>query len=219
MRVAEGARDRGGRTLTAAEFSFTTRATEPPRPWVALAAPASFVTFSASAIRRCCTTTRWPWKRPTSGSIASRTPRPGLLLRRGFIDGWRESEGSVTFWPDSEPIRSWTAPIGEELRDTSRLYSTALSVGEPLPKGHYFLAADDGDDEDWRKLVLSVVDTAVVTKLAFDELLVWALDYETGAPLGGVMVSTAPLEDPPSSSLPDGQHGQRRARVVRRLQR
>ena len=85
------------------------------------------------------------------------------------------------------------------MRDTSRLYSTALSVGEPLPKGHYFLAADDGDDEDWRKLVLSVVDTAVVTKLAFDELLVWALDYETGTPLSGVTVSTAPLEDPPSS--------------------
>ena len=72
-------------------------------------------------------------------------------------------------------------------------------MGEPLPKGHYFLAADDGDDEDWRKLVLSVVDTAVVTKLAFDELLVWALDYETGTPLSGVTVRTAPLEDPPSS--------------------
>ena len=198
VRVAEGARDRGGRTLTAAEFSFTTRATEPPRPWVALAAPASFVTFSASdpqllyyhalAVEEA----HFRLYR-LSDSEAE------ILLRRGFIDGWRESEGSITFWPGSEPIRSWTEPIGEELRDTSRLYSTALSVGEPLPKGHYFLAADDGDDEDWRKLVLSVVDTAIVTKLAFDELLVWALDYETGTPLSGVTVSTAPLEDPPSS--------------------
>ena len=198
VRVAEGARDRGGRTLPAAEFSFTTRAAEPPRPWVALAAPASFVTFSASdpqvlyyhalAVEEA----HFRLYR-LSDSEAE------ILLRRGFIDGWFASEGPATFWPANEPIRTWTEPIGAELRDTSRLYSTALSVGEPLPKGHYFLAADDGDDEDWRKLVLSVVDTAVVTKLAFDELIVWALDYETGAPLGGVTVSTAPLEDPPSS--------------------
>ena len=198
VRVAEGARDRGGRTLPAAEFSFTTRTAEPPRPWVALAAPASFVTFSASdpqvlyyhalAVEEA----HFRLYRLSDSEA-------GILLRRGYTDGWREGEGEVTFWPDSEPVRTWTEPIAEELRDTSRLYSTALSVGEPLPKGHYFLAADDGDDENWRKLVLSVVDTAVVTKLAFDELLVWALDYETGTPLSGVTVRTAPLEDPPSS--------------------
>ena len=201
--VAEGARDRGGRTLPAHEFSFTTREAEPPRPWVALAAPASFVTFAAAdpqvlyyhalAVEEA----HFRLYRLSDSEAED-------LLRRGFIDGWRESEGSITFWPDSEPVRSWTEPIGAELRDTSRLYSTALSVGEPLPKGHYFLAADDGDDEFWRKLVLSVVDTAVVTKLAFDELLVWALDYETGRPLSGVPVNTAPLEDPPSSPYQTG---------------
>ena len=198
VRVAAGARDRGGRTLSAHEFSFTTREAEPPRPWVALAAPASFVTFAAADPQvlyyhaRAVEEAHFRLYR-LSDSEAE------ILLRRGFIDGWRESEGRITYWPDSEPIRTWTEPIGEELRDTSRLYSTALSVCEPLPKGHYFLAADDGDDEDWRKLVLSVVDTAIVTKLAYDELVVWALDYETGTPLGGVTVSTAPLEDPPSS--------------------
>ena len=197
--VAEGARDRGGRTLSAHEFSFTTRATEPPRPWVALAAPASFVTFAA-ADPQVLYYHALAVEEAHFRLYRLSDSEAEILLRRGFIDGWRESEGSITFWPDSEPIRSWTEPIAEELRDTSRLYSTALSVGEPLPKGHYFLAADDGDDEDWRKLVLSVVDTAVVTKLAFDELLVWALDYETGRPLSGVTVRTAPLEDPPASS-------------------
>ena len=203
VRVAEGARDRGGRTLPAHEFSFTTREAQPPRPWVALAAPASFVTFAAADPQvlyyhaRAAEEAQFRLYR-LSDSEAE------ILLRRGFIDGWRESEGSITFWPDSEPIRSWTEPIGKELRDTSRLYSTALSVGEPLLKGHYFLGADDGDDELWRKLVLSVVDTAVVTKLAFDELLVWALDYATGTPLGDVTVNTAPLEDPPSSPYQTG---------------
>ena len=204
--VAEGARDRGGRTLPASEFSFTTRALT-VSPSLSLAAPASFVTFSAADPQvlyyhaRAVVEAQFRLYRLPDSEAE-------ILLRRGFIDGWRESEGEVTFWPDSEPIRSWTEPIGAELRDTSRLYSTALSVGEPLPRGHYLLAADgwadDEDDEDWRKLVLSVVDTAVVTKLAFDELVVWALDYETGTPLSGVMVNTAPLEDPPSSPYQAG---------------
>ena len=91
--VAEGARDRGGRTLPAHEFSFTTRAAEPPRPWVALAAPASFVTFSAADPQvlyyhaRAVVEAHFRLYR-LSDSEAE------ILLRRGFIDGWRESEGS-----------------------------------------------------------------------------------------------------------------------------
>ena len=202
VRVAEGVRDRGGRTLPAYEFSFTTGPPPPPRPSLSLAVPASFVTFSAAGPQvlyyqaRALEEAHFRLYR-LSDSEAE------ILLRRGFIDGWRESEDKwIWFSPASEPIRTWTEPIGAELRDASGRYSAALSVGEPLPKGHYFLAAgidEEEEEEDSLKLVLSVVDTAVVTKLAFDELLVWALDYETGAPLDGVTVSTAPLEDPPSS--------------------
>ena len=44
VRIAEGARDRGGRPLPAYEFSFTT---QPRSPSLSLAAPASFSTLSA----------------------------------------------------------------------------------------------------------------------------------------------------------------------------
>ncbi len=200
VRISEGARDRGGRTVpVATEFSFTTR-TPTVRESLSLAVPASFVTFSAGdqqAVYYHAQNLEEAHFRlyRLSDSEAE------ILLRRGFIDGWSSSQGrTINFWPESEPIRTWTEPIDAELRGASRLYSTSLSVGEPLPEGHYILAADEGDDEYWRKLVLSVVDTAIVTKLAFDELIVWALDYDSGTPLSGVTVNTAPLEDPPSSA-------------------
>ncbi len=199
VRIAEGVRDRGGRTVpVATEFSFTTRAPT-VRPSLSLAVPASFVTFSASDPQAVyyhaqnLNEVRFQLYRLSDAEAE-------ILLRRGLIDGWSSNQGrSINFWPESEPIRTWTEEIGSGLRETSRLYSTDLSVGEPLPEGHYFLAAGDEEDVGWRKLVLSVVDTAVVTKLAFDELLVWALDYDSGTPLAEVAVHTAPLEDPPSS--------------------
>ena len=122
------------------------------------------------------------------------------LLRRGVIDR------GAGFWPDSDPIRTWTEPIDEALRDTSRVYSTTLGDGEPLAKGHYFLFAtfDEASQWDETKLVLSVVDTAIVTKLASDELVVWALDYESGTPLVEAPVTTAPLEHRPTAPYQAG---------------
>ena len=206
--VSAGVRDRGGRVVQEpAEFSFTTRKPAPPNqnPWLTLGVPASFVTFSAGDQQVL------HYHAQNIEEVLFRLYRLSdseaeILLRRGFISGWRESEEEwIYFSPEGDPIRTWTEPIGEELRDTSRLYSTGLSVGEPLPEGHYFLTAGIEEVyENWRGLVLSVVDTAIVTKLAFDELVVWALDYETGTPLGGVPVSTAPLEDPPASPYQTG---------------
>ena len=202
VRIAEGVRDRGGRPLPAYEFSFTTR---DPRPSLSLAAPASFSTFSASreqvlhyhAAR--LEEVRFRLYRLSDSEAET-------LQRRGFIDGWSAlTNAYVEFWPEGEPLREWTEPNPEDLRATSRLYSTALSEGEPLPKGHYFLAADapyfrDGWERSFvRKLVFSVVDTAIVTKLAFDELVVWALDYDTGEPLDAAPVRAAPLEEAPLS--------------------
>ena len=207
VRIAEGVRDRGGRTLPAYEFSFTTEEPpppEPPRPSLTLAVPASFVTFAAREQQvlhyyaRAMDELRFRLYRLSEAEAET-------LLRRGFIDGWRANgeEEWVVFQPESEPLRRWTEAIETDSSDTVQPDSTVLSEGEPLPRGHYFLAMEY-DDERYdeprvSKLVLSVVDTAVVTKLAFDELIVWALDYETGAPLDGVTVSTAPLEDPPAS--------------------
>ena len=208
VRIAEGARDRGGHPLPAHEFSFTTR---DPYPSLSLAAPASFSTFSASrpqvlhyhAAR--LEEVRFRLYRLSDSEAET-------LQRRGFIDGWSAlTNAYVEFWPEveflpeGEPLRKWTEPNPEDLRATSRLYSTDLSEGEPLPKGHYFLAADapyfrDGWERSFvRKLVFSVVDTAIVTKLAFDELVVWALDYDTGEPLDAAPVRAAPIEEAPLS--------------------
>ena len=100
----------GGGRLPAAEFSFTTRTAEPPRPWVALAAPASFVTFSA-ADPQVLYYHALAVEEAHFRLYRLSDSEAEILLRRGFIDGWRESEGSITFWPGSEPIRSWTEPI------------------------------------------------------------------------------------------------------------
>lgn len=185
VRVAEGARDRGGRTLPGHEFSFTTRE---PYPSLSLAA-ATFSTYSASheqvlyyhAAR--VEEVRFQLFRLSDSEAET-------LLRRGFIDRYR-----VTFWPAGDPLREWTEPIDEELQDASRLYSTTLSGPEPLAQGHYFLAATREDSSRPLKRVFSVVDTAIVTKLAFDELLVWALDYDTGEPLDATSVRAGPIDD------------------------
>ena len=202
VRIAEGVRDRGGRPLPAYEFSFATR---DPRPSLSLAAPASFSTFSASREQVL------HYHAARLDDIRFRLYRLSdseseTLLRRGFIDGWSEvSRSHIRFWPEGELLRGWTAEIPEDLRETSRLYSTTLSEGEPLAKGHYFLVAESdyiqsGRERVYqRKLVFSVVDTAIVTKLAFDELVVWALDYDTGEPLDAAPVRAAPLEEAPLS--------------------
>ncbi len=193
VRIAEGVRDRGGRPLPASEFSFTTRA---PLPSLSLAAPASFSTFSANRQQilyyHAAQLEEVRFRLYHLSDSEAET-----LLRRGFIDGWSANDQEyVTFQPGSDPIREWVEPIDEDLRGASRLYSTALSTGEPLSKDHYLVVADNTALELERKLVLSVVDAAIVTKLAFDELLVWALDYNTGEPLSGVEVRVAPLEEP-----------------------
>ena len=196
VRIAEGVRDRGGRPLPASEFSFTTRA---PWPSLSLAAPASFSTFSASRQQILyyhaaqLEEVRFRLYRLSDSEAET-------LLRRGFIDGWSANDQEyVTFQPGSDPIREWVEPIDADLRGASRLYSTALSTGELLSKDHYLVVADNAAVELERKLVLSVVDAAIVTKLAFDELLVWALDYNTGEPISGAEVRVAPLEEPPHS--------------------
>ena len=204
VRIAAGVRDRGGRTLPAHTFSFITDEEEAV-PSLSFAIPASFATISASGDQVLY------YHAAHIESVELRLYRLSdgeaeLLLRRGFIDGWSQSEEKrVSFSPGSEPIRSWTVDIEEDLRDASRLYSIELGDGEPLTRGHYFLTADY--ENPWgnrNKAVLSVVDTAIVTKLAFDELLVWALDYDSGAPLADAALRTAPLEYPAVSAYQAG---------------
>ena len=200
VRIAAGVRDRGGRPLPAYEFSFTTR--EPGGwPYLALAAPASFSTFSAGRAQvlhyhvRRVSEVHFQLFRLSDSEAET-------LHRRGFIDDWWTD---TTFWPAAEPLREWTEEIEQQLPDEARRYSTVLSGDNGLPKGPYFLAATPGpfrggDPLDYQeKIVFSVVDTAIVTKLAADELIVWALDYDTGEPLDATAVSAALMEQAPLS--------------------
>ncbi len=194
--IAEGVRDRGGRLAPAYEFSFTTRDPEPPRP-------ALSIDGGDFAL--------WPARdAPTLGYHAQvldevqfrlyrlSEEEAETLLRRNYIDGWdRERGEGVRFLPESDPLREWTETIPEDRRDEWRSHSTHLTTdGEPLPTGHYFVTAG-AEGVSTRKLVLSVVDTSVVTKLANDELLVWTLDWETGEPLAGVEVLAGSAGEPP----------------------
>ena len=194
VRIDEGVRDRGGRTLPAYEFSFTTRPRPPPSqpsPELSLAVSGSFVTFSATGSQTLyyhaahLDEAHFRLYR-LSASEADSLLRDRYLSRRGY-DRLRAGK---------DPIREWTDPIREEWRDTWRLYSTALGVGESLPTGHYLLQANVGPlEEDGRvgnrwpsALMFSVVDTMIVTKRAHGEVLAWIVDYDTGEPLEGLEV-------------------------------
>ncbi len=199
IRIAEGVRDRGGRPLPAAEFTFTRSAPPPPTPSVNLAVQGSFVTWSANGPQQLYYHARH------SESVRFRLYRlseseADMLLHRGHIDGWRNGRRDA-FWPASDPIRDWTREIAEELRDARRIYSTTLGDGEPLPRGDYFLAAGG------QKLVFSIVDTAIVTKLSSAELLVWAIDYETGEPLAGIEVRASRGANVPAGTASTDQDG------------
>ncbi len=204
VRLAEGIRDLGGRPLPAHEFSFTTRENL-PWPYLSLSAPASLSTFSSSRNQVLhFHATRVAAVHFQLYRLSDAEAEP--VLRRGFIEtGWPGYSGYVSFSPQAEPLRRWTKQIDEKLRDAARLYSTTLGRSRPLPKGHYLLLATPesilGSTETnyQKKLFLSVVDTAIVTKLAHDELLVWALDYDTGAPLDAEPVRVAQMERAPLS--------------------
>ncbi len=191
VRIAEGVRDRGGRTLPAAEFTFTRAAPPPPVPSVSLAVQGSFLTWSANGPQRLYYHARHA-EEVRFRLYHLSDAEADLLLHRGRIDTYMNK-----FRPASDPIRDWTKEIAEELRGARRIYSTTLGDGEPLPRGDYFLAAGG------QKLVFSIVDTAIVTKLSSAELLVWALDYETGEPLAGIEVNTSGGNVPAGSAITD----------------
>ena len=200
VRIAEGVRDRGGRSLPAYEFSFTTRERpqpRPPRPAISLGT-GTFALWPEGGEHRlgysaqAMDEVRFELYRLADGEAET-------LLRRGWIEDYRSVDGKCCQWvrfePESEPIRAWTETIPEESRDTWTSYSTSLGGGEPLTLGHYYIVADGEGDSS--ASMISVVNTTMVTKLADGELLVWAVDYETGEPLAGVQVRAVSAGEPP----------------------
>ena len=188
VRIAEGVRDRGGRPLPAYEFSFRTKDPSPPQPSIALGT-GQFALWPEGGEHRLgysvqvMDEVRFELYRLSEEEAET-------LLRRGWIEDyqWVDPKGYqwVRFEPESEPVRVWTEAIPEESRNTWTSYSTSLGDDEPLPIGHYYILAEgEGDSAAG---MISVVNTTMVTKLADGELLVWAVDYETGEALAGVEV-------------------------------
>ncbi len=183
VRIAAGARDRGGRALSAHSFSFTTAA---PPPSLSFATPGAFATFSSADSQVLF------FHAANLDAVHFRIHRlpeadSDWYLKSGNVyEYWRETSDSER----AQPIREWTVRIGEGLQDNSRLYATQLADTGSLPKGDYMLSASSDSLSRDRSLHVSVVDTSIVTKLAHDELLVWVLDHTTGEPLVGVETRT-----------------------------
>ncbi len=183
VRIAAGVLDRGGRVLPAHTFSFTTAA----RPAsLSLSVPSSYTTYSASRPQ----VLHFHAARIEAARFSLyRLPdwAEERFLRRGYVNHYDEDiaqHGTL--------VREWEEPVAASLRDQSRLYSTGLSDGEPLPRGTYMLTAGAEELDSNVVFAFSVVDTAIVTKLTLGELLVWALDHDTGEPLSGVEVRATP---------------------------
>ena len=207
VRIAEGVRNRVGRTVSAYEFSFTTGVPGPPTPariptWLSLAVPGSFTTFAVDREQRLfyhaqgLSEVRFSLYRLDDSDAE-------ILLARGSTAGWYRGDirdEKYWFWSVAKPIRQWTREIGEEARKSARRYSTDLSGGgDPLPTGHFVLTAEsstgqlDREEHFHLRVMVSIVDTAVVTKLSHNELLVWVLDHSTGEPLKAASVETRRL--------------------------
>jgi uncharacterized protein YfaS (alpha-2-macroglobulin family) len=171
--IAAGAVDRYGQPLPASSFSFTTGALEPSVSW---AVPGSMVTFSAS-------TEPMLYYHATNTATASFALYP---LTADEAASLRASNGNThpEWSPKSPPLRTWSEQIAPA-RDEVMLKSTSLSGGGPLPKGDYWLT---GSGRFTQRMAFSVADTALITKVSNDEILVWALDHDTGRPLSGVAV-------------------------------
>jgi uncharacterized protein YfaS (alpha-2-macroglobulin family) len=171
-----GATDRYGQVMGGHQFSFTTGAIT-PTAWLALPGYNSAAVYSSSAepILYFQTTnlpsidfTLWPLT-PDEGRRVMHEP---------------SAMQADKFTPSLPRLRTWTETV-RGAKDETLLGSTSLSGKGPLPKGYYFLRTSG---QSASQFAFAVVDTVLVTKLSNNELLTWALDHDTGAPLPGVTV-------------------------------
>ena len=175
---AAGATDRYGQAMGGYRWSFTTGALEPS---VSLALPAylPMSTYSASA-------------EPILYFQTTNLPTVAFTLYPLTADQARSmlhdysAAANRAFAPTQPALRKWTETVSGP-KDEVLLGKTSLSLDghSPLPKGYYFLHTDG---QNRSQFAFAVVDTVLVTKLSTDELLIWAVDHETGAPVGGLTV-------------------------------
>ncbi len=173
--IAQGALDRYGQSLPPYSFSFTTGRLPSV---VSYAVPTQIATYSASAQPVLFYhTTNLSEVTFTLYPLTAEEAR--LHQQRGFL-----LPGNQALQPTRAPIRTWSERVESKL-DEVVLSSTPLAGGERLPLGDYYVVSS-GDVRSM--LLFSVVNAALVTKLSSQELLVWALDHDTGRPLSSVTV-------------------------------
>ncbi len=172
--LAPGARDRYGQVMGGYTFSFTT---ERLRSSVSLALPSysSTATYSDSVEPIL-------YFHATNMAEARFTLYPLTAAEaKSVLQG---NYLAPNFTPSLPPLRSWTVPTAGELNEVV-LGSTSLTDGGPLPRGYYYVRSS-GEYNSY--VAFSVVDTVIVTKLAQDELLAWAIDHDTGKPIAGATI-------------------------------
>jgi len=176
VNLLPGATDRYGQAMGGYQFTFTT---SEPTPSVSLALPG----YSAAAVYSSSAD-------PILYFQATNMPTVDFTLWQLSPDDGRRlmhEPGSMqAFTPSpSLKLRTWTETVRGP-KDEVILGFTSLSGGKgALPKGYYFL---NTSGQYASRFAFAVVDTVLVTKLSNDELLAWAVDHDTGAPLQGVNV-------------------------------
>lgn len=102
--------------------------------------------------------------------------------RAGFIKYERSDPGQ----PAGFLIRKWTETIANPVPDRQTTTSTRLSPDAPLEQGFYYLTltAPGVTGSDLMPFVVSSAN--ITTKITNRDLLVWAVDMKSGAPLAGL---------------------------------
>ena len=176
VELLPGATDRYGQPVGPLTFAFTTGQMQPS---VSLVLPgwSEGTTFAAS-------TEPVLWYQATNMPSVDLTLWPldadeGSRILHGIA-----RQDMSRFQPSARPIRTWTEAVNAP-RNEVALRSTSVSGGGPLAKGYYFVRTSG----QYRShFAFAVVDTVIVTKLSTNELLAWALDHDSGAPLAGVPI-------------------------------
>src|SRR5438093_383876 len=169
--LAPGAVDRYGQVMAGHRFSFTTGAVpssvslivpgyQPAGSFSASAEP--FVYFQSTNLANVGFSLY-----PLTSAEARGRMHDFTYLPNGFV-------------PSQPVLRRWAETVSGP-KDDVVVGKTSLTGGGPLAKGFYYLRIDGQRSE----LAFAVVDTVVVTKVSQDELLLWALDHDSGRPVPG----------------------------------
>ena len=167
--IGDGVRDRSGLPLPPYSWSFTTGALE---SGAYFATPSDVGVYSAAREQELLI-----WATNVDSvelTLHALTDDEAKQYLRG--EGFKDE-------PDN-PIRTWSVDVDAE-QNESTLLSTTLGEDGPLAPGYYWVETQKLNQRS-SSFFFVVTDTTIVTKLALDELLVWAIDYETGKPVANL---------------------------------